>query len=35
MEGAGFEREGDATALRGLYLDLQPWSYQVFDVTAS
>lgn len=35
MAGAGFERDGDAIALRGLYLDLQPWSYHVFEVTAS
>jgi hypothetical protein len=35
MEGAGFERDGDAIALRGLYLDLPPWSYHVFELTAS
>jgi hypothetical protein len=31
---ARYEREGDALAARGLYLDLPPWGYHAFDVRA-
>jgi hypothetical protein len=31
---ATYDREGDELAARGLYLDLRPWGYHVFEVTA-
>lgn len=35
MEEASFDRDGDGLAMRGLYLDLPPWSYHVFEMTTS
>ncbi|HEX2456460.1 MAG TPA: alpha-amylase family glycosyl hydrolase [Vicinamibacterales bacterium] len=32
---ATYDRNGDEVAARGLYLDLQPWGYHVFDVTTA
>ena len=29
---ASYTREGNELLERGLYLDLQPWSYHVFDL---
>ena len=29
---ASYTRDGNALLERGLYLDLQPWAYHVFDV---
>jgi hypothetical protein len=31
---ASYDRDGSELASRGLYLDLPPWGYHVFDVTA-
>jgi hypothetical protein len=31
---AGYDRESGDVATRGLYLDLRPWGYHVFDVSA-
>lgn len=33
IAGTSFVRDGDDLALRGLYLDLPPWSYHVFEMT--
>jgi hypothetical protein len=30
-----YDRSGEPVALRGLYIDLPPWGYNVFDVTIS
>jgi hypothetical protein len=30
---ATYEREGDELSTRGLYLDVGPWQYHVFQVT--
>ncbi|MBI5547757.1 MAG: alpha-amylase [Deltaproteobacteria bacterium] len=35
MSNARFERSGDELAGKGLYLDLEPWGYAVFEVAAS
>jgi hypothetical protein len=32
MGPAVYDRDGDDVALRGLYLDLPPWGYHVFEV---
>jgi hypothetical protein len=32
LSSASYVREGDELLERGLYLDLQPWSYHVFQV---
>ena len=32
---ASYDREGSDLAARGLYLDLPPWGYHVFEMTAS
>jgi glycosidase len=32
---ASYDREGSDLVSRGLYLDLSPWGYHVFDMTAS
>ena len=32
LSPAGYIREGNELLERGLYLDLQPWSYHVFDL---
>jgi hypothetical protein len=32
---ASFERGGNDVVSRGLYLDLPPWGYHVFELTAS
>jgi len=34
MSAAVFDREGNELLSRGLYLDLPPWGYQVFAMTA-
>lgn len=34
MSDQSYEREGSDVASRGLYLDLSPWRYHVFDVQA-
>ena len=34
MGAASYDREGDDLVSRGLYLDMAPWSYHVFEVTA-
>jgi len=34
MSSAVYERDGDDLLLPGLYLDMPPWGYHVFDVTA-
>src|SRR5512137_2745324 len=34
MSSAVYERNGDDLLLPGLYLDMPPWGYHVFDVTA-
>ena len=34
MGPAGYDRHGDDLVSRGLYLDMPPWSYHVFEVTA-
>jgi hypothetical protein len=31
---ASYDREGSDLVSRGLYLDLSPWGYHVFDMTA-
>jgi hypothetical protein len=31
---AQYERNGEELASRGLYLDMTPWQYQVFEMTA-
>jgi hypothetical protein len=31
---AVYDREGSDLASRGLYLDMPPWGYHVFEVTA-
>jgi hypothetical protein len=31
---ATYEREGDELSVRGLYLDMDPWQYHVFQLTA-
>ena len=33
MGPASYDRDGDDLVSRGLYLDLPPWGYHVFDVT--
>jgi hypothetical protein len=33
MGSASYDRSGDDLGSRGLYLDLKPWSYHVFEVT--
>jgi hypothetical protein len=35
MSGAHYERAGSDVVSRGLYVDLPPWGYHVFDVTAT
>ncbi|MFM0252398.1 alpha-amylase family glycosyl hydrolase [Paraburkholderia sediminicola] len=35
MGPVSFDRDGNDLISRGLYLDLPPWSYQVFEMTAS
>jgi hypothetical protein len=35
LSSACYVREGNELLARGLYLDLQPWSYHVFDVEVS
>ncbi|MFL9900398.1 hypothetical protein PQR71_19940 [Paraburkholderia fungorum] len=35
MASASFDRDGEELISRGLYLNLPPWSYQVFEMTAS
>ena len=32
MGPASYDRAGNDVASRGLYLDLPPWGYHVFDV---
>jgi hypothetical protein len=32
---ASYDRDGTELAGRGLYLDLQPWTYHVFDMKIS
>jgi hypothetical protein len=34
MGPASYERAGDDVVSKGLYLDLQPWGYHVFDMKA-
>ena len=34
MGPASFDRDGNDLATRGLYLDMPPWSYHVFEMTA-
>lgn len=34
MGPEAYERDGDELGRRGLYLDLRPWGYNVFDVTS-
>jgi hypothetical protein len=34
MSAASYERDGSDLVSRGLYLDMPPWSYHVFDMTA-
>ena len=31
---ASYDREGSDLVSRGLYLDLSPWGYHVFEMTA-
>jgi hypothetical protein len=33
MSGTAYDRDGDDLATRGLYLDLPPWGYHVFEMT--
>jgi hypothetical protein len=33
MSAAAYDRDGSEVSSRGLYLDLAPWGYHVFDVT--
>jgi hypothetical protein len=35
MGPASFDRDGNDVVSRGLYLDLPPWGYHVFELTAS
>jgi glycosidase len=35
MGSASFDRDGSEVASRGLYLDLPPWGYHVFELTAA
>ncbi|RKT22897.1 alpha amylase catalytic subunit [Paraburkholderia sp. RAU2J] len=35
MGSASLDRDGNELATRGLYLDLPPWGYHVFEVTAT
>jgi glycosidase len=35
MGPAAYDRAGDELLSRGLYLDLRPWAYHVFEVTSS
>jgi hypothetical protein len=35
MGPSAFDRDGSDLASRGLYLDLPPWGFHVFEVTAS
>ena len=32
MSDARYDRDGDDLISRGLYLDLQPWGYHVFEM---
>jgi hypothetical protein len=32
MSPASYDRPGDELLARGLYLDMPPWGYHVFDV---
>jgi hypothetical protein len=34
MSDAQYDRDGREVVSRGLYLDVKPWSYHVFDVTS-
>ena len=34
MGAASYDRQGDELVSRGLYLDMPPWGYHVFEVTA-
>ena len=34
MSPASFDRKGDDLASRGLYLDLPPWGFHVFEMSA-
>ena len=31
---ASFDRDGDDLVSRGLYLDMAPWTYHVFEMSA-
>jgi len=33
MRPASYDRDGDDLVSRGLFLDLLPWSYHVFEMT--
>ena len=35
MGSAGFDRDGDDLVSRGLYLDMPPWGYHIFEMTAA
>jgi hypothetical protein len=35
MGPAAYDRAGDELLSRGLYLDLRPWAYHVFEITSS
>jgi hypothetical protein len=35
MGSLAFDRTGQDLDARGLYLDMRPWGYHVFDVTAA
>ncbi|WOD18619.1 alpha-amylase family glycosyl hydrolase [Paraburkholderia kirstenboschensis] len=35
MGSAGFDRDGEDLISRGLYLDMSPWGYHVFEITES
>ena len=35
MGSARYDRDGNDLVSRGLYLDLPPWGYHVFEVTTS
>ena len=34
MGAASYDRDGSDLLSRGLYLDMPPWSYHVFEATA-
>ena len=33
MSAANYDRNGDVLLSRGLYLDMTPWGYHVFEVS--